>query len=138
MADTMQFDLVSPERKVASVQVTEVQIPGADGDFTAMPGHSPFITTLRPGVVTAVGPDGSHDYAVTGGFAEVGTNGVTVLAEQGMASGDLTQDIFDGMVSNARAAQAEAPADAVDAAAKLVSDMVAMGDRIGLGATRVP
>ncbi|SDW57727.1 F0F1 ATP synthase subunit epsilon [Roseicitreum antarcticum] len=136
MADTMQFDLVSPERKVVSAQVTEVQIPGADGDFTAMAGHSPFITTLRPGVLTTVGPDGSHDYAVTGGFAEIGTKGVTVLAEQGMASGDLTQEAFDDMVTKARAAHSEAPADAVDAAAKLVADMVAMGDRIGLGATR--
>lgn len=135
MADTMQFDLVSPERKVVSAQVTEVQIPGADGDFTAMPGHSPFITTLRPGVVTAVGPDGTKDYAVTGGFAEVGTNGVTVLAEQGMASADLTPELYADMMTRARAAQAEAPADAVDAAAKLVSDMVAMGDRIGLGRT---
>lgn len=132
MADTMQFDLVSPERKVVSAQVTEVQIPGADGDFTAMPGHSPFITTLRPGVLTSVGPDGTRDYAVTGGFAEVGANGVTVLAEQGMASADLTQELYTDMLARARKAQAEAPADAVDAAAKLVADMVAMGDRIGL------
>ena len=50
MADTMQFDLVSPERRLASMQVTSVQIPGADGDMTAMEGHAPTITTLRPGV----------------------------------------------------------------------------------------
>ena len=36
MADTMQFDLVSPERRLASMKVTSVQIPGADGDMTAM------------------------------------------------------------------------------------------------------
>ena len=51
MADTLQFDLVSPERKLASVEATSVQIPGMDGDFTAMPNHAPFLTTLRPGVV---------------------------------------------------------------------------------------
>ena len=52
MADTMQFDLVTPERKLASVAAREVRIPGADGDLTAMPDHAPLITTLRPGIVT--------------------------------------------------------------------------------------
>jgi F-type H+-transporting ATPase subunit epsilon len=48
---TMQFDLVSPERRLASLQASEVQIPGADGDMVAMPGHAPVITTLRPGIL---------------------------------------------------------------------------------------
>ena len=46
MADTMQFDLVSPERKLASGQASAVRIPGADGDLTAMPDHAPVVTTL--------------------------------------------------------------------------------------------
>jgi len=71
MADTMQFDLVSPERRLASAQVASVQIPGADGDMTAMPDHAPTITTLRPGILTVDGPDGQSEYVVTGGFAEI-------------------------------------------------------------------
>ena len=62
MADTMQFDLVSPERMLASVQASAVRIPGVDGDLTAMPGHTPVITTLRPGLVAAEGPEGNTDY----------------------------------------------------------------------------
>ena len=50
MLNIMQFDLVSPERRLASLEVTAVQIPGADGDLTAMPGHAPVITNLRPGI----------------------------------------------------------------------------------------
>jgi len=46
MADTMQFDLVSPERRLASLPVTAVMIPGAEGDMTAMANHAPTITTL--------------------------------------------------------------------------------------------
>ena len=61
MADTVQFDLVSPERLLASVEATEVQIPGTDGDMTAMADHTPLITTLRPGVVRASGPEGDND-----------------------------------------------------------------------------
>ena len=64
MADTMQFDLVSPERRLASAQVASVQIPGADGDMTAMPDHAPTITTLRPGILTVDGPDGQSQYVV--------------------------------------------------------------------------
>ncbi|NAZ17999.1 F0F1 ATP synthase subunit epsilon, partial [Glutamicibacter soli] len=43
MADTMQFDLVSPERRLVSVPVREVRLPGTDGDLSAMPGHAPVI-----------------------------------------------------------------------------------------------
>ena len=60
MADTMQFDLVSPERSLVSIPVREVRLPGTDGDLTAMPGHAPTIVTLRPGLVTVVGTDGAQ------------------------------------------------------------------------------
>lgn len=132
MADTMQFDLVSPERRLASLEVSEVQIPGADGDMTAMPDHAPTITTLRPGVLSVSGPGGAVDYVVTGGFAEIGGGNATVLAERAYAKSDMTQAILDQLLAEARSAHEAASADAVDAAAKLVADMVAMGDQIGL------
>ena len=47
---TLQFDLVSPERRLASLEATEVRVPGADGDMTAMADHAPTITTPRPRV----------------------------------------------------------------------------------------
>ena len=65
MAGTLQFDLVSPERRLASVVASEVQIPGADGDLTAMEGHAPTITTLRPGVLKVVSTEGAKAYVVT-------------------------------------------------------------------------
>lgn len=140
MADTMQFDLVSPERRLASLQVTSVQIPGADGDMTAMEGHAPTITTLRPGVLTIEGPEGSEDYVVTGGFAEITAQGVSVLAERAVAKGDMTQEHLDEMMedaknmySNAKEAFENEPGP-VDDAAKLLSDMVAMGEHMGLTA----
>ncbi len=71
MAGTLQFDLVSPERRLASVVASEVQIPGADGDLTAMEGHAPTITTLRPGVLKVVSAEGAKSFVVTGGFAEI-------------------------------------------------------------------
>ncbi|MEI4473644.1 F0F1 ATP synthase subunit epsilon [Frigidibacter sp. MR17.24] len=139
MADTMQFDLVSPERKLASVKAREVRIPGAEGDLTAMPGHAPTLTTLRPGILTVVSAEGTTDYAVTGGFAEIGPEGVTVLAERSLPRGEVSQDVFNEMLTEAKVAHKEAHhsreeigEEAVTAAAKLLADMVAMGTHIGL------
>ena len=137
MADTMQFDLVSPERRVASLEVTSVQIPGADGDMTTMPGHAPLITTLRPGILRVESTGGTQEYVVTGGFAEIGEN-LSVLAERALPREEMTQETFDAILEEARAALNNAKEvfvnepGPVDDAAKLLSDMVAMGGDIGL------
>ena len=140
MADTVQFDLVSPERLLASVEATEVQIPGAEGDMTALPDHAPLITTLRPGILKVSGPKGDAEYVVTGGFAEINPSSISVLAEQAVPRGDLTQEAYAAMVAAAKDRLGKAQ-DAyvnepgpVDEAAKLLADMVAMGDEIGLSA----
>ncbi|MEM6748712.1 MAG: F0F1 ATP synthase subunit epsilon [Pseudomonadota bacterium] len=141
MADTVQFDLVSPERILSSVQASEVQIPGADGDMTAMADHAPVITTLRPGFVRVSGPDGSSDYVVTGGFAEIGAEGISLLAEQAVPRDEFNQDVFSALIADAktRLEKAKAAADtdgaAVDEAEKLLADMAAVGDEIGLSST---
>lgn len=132
MADTMQFKLVSPERELASVQAAEVQIPGADGDMTVMPAHAATITSLRPGVLKVNGPEGEAKYLVTGGFAEISAEAASVLAEEAHAVEDVTQDMVDAWVAKAHEAHKAAHPDVVDAAAKLLADMVAMGGHIGL------
>ncbi|UWQ18782.1 F0F1 ATP synthase subunit epsilon [Jannaschia sp. M317] len=128
----MQFELVSPERRLASLDDAKaVRIPGADGDMTAMADHAPTITSLRPGVLTVETASGEQSFAVTGGFAEIGA-GVTVLAERALPVADVTQDVYDDWVAEAHKARQEAPSDVADAAAKLLADMVAMGGHIGL------
>ena len=141
MANTMQFDLVSPERRLASLEVTAVQIPGADGDLTAMPGHAPVITNLRPGILKVESPSGNIDYVVTGGFAEIG-EGLSVLAERALPLEDLSQDAFDEILAEAKVMYKKVEEEfqnqpgPVDDAAKLLSDMVAMGEQIGLNANK--
>jgi len=132
MADTMQFDLVSPERKLASVAATEVRIPGAEGDFTAMPGHAPFLTTLRPGVVVVQGEGGETRFAVTGGFAEVGPAGVSLLAERSLPAVEMTQAVYDSLVAEARKGLETATPEGMDDANKLVADLVGMALDLGL------
>jgi F-type H+-transporting ATPase subunit epsilon len=136
MADTMQFDLVSPERRLASVKAREIRLPGADGEMTVMPGHAPVITTLRPGVLKVAGETGDSEFAVTGGFAEVTADACTVLAERSVAVSEMTQAIYNEMLAEARARhEAERvvnSAGPTDEVVKLLADLVALGGHIGL------
>ena len=130
MASTVQFDLVSPERRLASFPASEVQIPGAMGDLTAMEGHAATITSLRPGLLKVVGSDGAKSYVVTGGFAEISATGVSVLAEQAVPLDELTAAALDALVADA--CEAAAVNSDKDAADKAVADLYAMRAAAGL------
>lgn len=129
---TLQFDLVSPERRLASVQATEVQIPGADGDMTVMADHAPLITTLRTGLLTVTGPAGATTYAVTGGFAEISASGTSVLAESAVPVAEVTAAFLDGLAAEAGAAAAKASGAAKDSADKQVADVAALRAAVGI------
>ena len=84
------FELVSPERLLASEEVDMVVAPGADGDFGVLPEHSPLMSLLRPGVIEIFeGNSVSQRIFVGGGFAEVNEKGCTVLAEEAVRVGDI-------------------------------------------------
>jgi len=78
---TFHFDLVSPARLLLAEEVTQVDVPGVEGDFGVLAGHAPIVATLRPGVLTVFGASGTQRFVVFGGFAEVSPTGMTVLAE---------------------------------------------------------
>ncbi len=90
MADTFKFELVSPERLLVSGEVEQVLVPGSEGDFTMLAHHAPLLTSLRPGLLEIVsGAAERRRYFVRGGFAEVGPQGLTVLAETATESPKL-------------------------------------------------
>lgn len=136
MANTMQFDLVSPERSLASLQASAVQIPGADGDMTAMPDHAPTITTLRPGILKVEAPEGTSEYLVTGGFAQINGDALSVLAEKAIPIDEVTRTHLDELIAEARASHEAAKENGeqtiVDEAAKLLADMEALGTHMSL------
>ncbi|MFE3838553.1 F0F1 ATP synthase subunit epsilon [Pseudogemmobacter sonorensis] len=130
MAGEVQFDLVSPERRLASVPATEVQLPAAAGDMTAMAGHLPTITTLRAGLVRAVTGQGVKAYVVTGGLAEITASGVTVLAERAVPAEEADGALFDELLAEARALAGSAPAAEKAGAEKNVSDVAALREAV--------
>jgi F-type H+-transporting ATPase subunit epsilon len=78
---TFHFELVSPDRISFSGEVDQVDVPGSEGDFGVLAGHAPLIALLRPGLMTVYVGGEQTKLVVLGGFAEVGPDGLTVLAD---------------------------------------------------------
>ena len=80
----LHFELVTPEKLVRSEDVHMVVVPGTEGDFGVLEGHAPIMSTIRDGALQVYKSDGAtpEEIEVRGGFAEVGENGLTVLAER--------------------------------------------------------
>jgi len=136
MADKVEFELVSPEKLLTSQPVDMVVVPGSEGDFGVLAGHSPMISTVRPGVIDVYEGDRIVDRVfVAGGFAEVTETRCTVLAEEAVpvaeidrakveqAIRDLGEDLEDAKADDERArveaklAVARAKLDATGASA---------------------
>ena len=85
MAELLDFELVSPERRLAKAKVAMVVVPGVEGDFGVLPGHAPMMSTIRPGAIAIHEADGgpaTMRFFIDGGFAEVTETGLTILAEK--------------------------------------------------------
>jgi F-type H+-transporting ATPase subunit epsilon len=79
----VQFELVSPEKLLLSEAVDMVVVPGTEGNFGVLAGHSLLISTVRPGVIDVYeGNQISERIFVSGGFAEVTAERCTVLADE--------------------------------------------------------
>jgi F-type H+-transporting ATPase subunit epsilon len=101
--DKVAFQLVAPERLLASVEVDMVVVPGAEGDFGVLPQHSLFMSVLRPGVIeTYQGTQVSERIFVGGGFAEVNERGCTVLAEEAMPVAEIDAERARRRLSDAQ------------------------------------
>jgi F-type H+-transporting ATPase subunit epsilon len=116
VADKVAFQLVAPERLLATADVDMVVVPGAEGDFGVLPQHSLFMSVLRPGVIeTYDGGRVSERIFVGGGFAEVNERGCTVLAEEAMPVEEIDVEDARQRLSDAEEDLREATNDAARA-----------------------
>ena len=113
----LHFELVSPARLLFSGDVVSVQIPGAEGEMTILPGHAPVLSTLKPGVVSIQKDGGTDKIFVRGGFAEVNAQGLTVLAETAIPLADLDAAALAKQLKDAEEDVADAKTDAARAKA---------------------
>ena len=130
MAENLNFELVSPERRLAAGEADSVTIPGMEGDLTAMVGHAPFVTNLRPGYVTARNGSSEETYFVTGGFAEIAHNTVAVLADEAVEKEDVQRALVEERLKAAEDALEHASEDRKQAALQKVNDYKAFLSQI--------
>jgi F-type H+-transporting ATPase subunit epsilon len=90
MPDRVQFELVTPERLLISEAVEMVVVPGTEGNFGVLPGHSLLMSTIRPGMIEVYeGQRVTRRLFVAGGFADVTPERCTVLAEEAVPADAL-------------------------------------------------
>ncbi len=113
MAETLDFELVSPARLLVSEPVEMVVVPGTEGTFGVLPLHAPTLSTLQPGFIDVYkGGEVAERYLVTGGFAEVTRSTCTVLVDEAIPSDKATREYAADRLSKAQAELAQADDEA--------------------------
>jgi len=103
MAEKLRFELVSPERLVLSEEVEMVVVPGAAGNFGALPRHAPLLSMIRPGVIEVYNAKQvTERLFVASGYAEVTPERCTVLAESAMPVGEIDREKVEAELKDLR------------------------------------
>ena len=101
MAEMVEVELVSPEEVLVTQLVDMVVVPGGDGDYGVLAGHVPMITTVRPGAITIFEEGRVTDRIfVTGGFAEVTGERITILIEKSVKVDKLDRAVVEQDLKN--------------------------------------
>lgn len=97
---TFHFELVSPERRLISEPANMVIVPGEEGHFGVLAGHSALVATIKPGVVEIHSAGEVRRIFIAGGFADVTPTSCTILAEEAISISDLDQAALEKSLIN--------------------------------------
>jgi F-type H+-transporting ATPase subunit epsilon len=123
---------VSPESVLFSGDVDQVDLPGAEGDLGIFAGHAPLVTILRPGILTIFRGGAREPVVITGGFAEVGPAGLTVLADRAVARENFDTAMLASEIKDAEEDVADAKDDALrDMLARHLEQLQALQAALG-------
>jgi F-type H+-transporting ATPase subunit epsilon len=114
MADRVRLEVVTPTKRVVRLETAEVRLPATLGEIGVLPGHTPLLTTLGIGVVSAIDPGTTVTLAVFGGFAEILPDQVTILADAAEMAADIDVAAARAELQTAEAALKTAGADDLD------------------------
>lgn len=125
----IKLDIVTPEKKVLSETVDSVTVPTLAGEVGILPNHAPLISALKPGILSINKGGAVQKMVISGGFVEVGTNTVSVLAEVAE-----TADEIDAEQARADAAEAE---KVLAASKDAIEDTEAEQEKLGRAQARL-
>lgn len=110
-SERLQLELVLPDKLVVSRQVDMVIIAGSEGDFGVLPGHAPIISSIRPGLLEIHDADKTEKFFLAGGFVEVLSNQVSILASELCYIEDIDEseckDQIQNLIEQLRSSQDE-------------------------------
>jgi F-type H+-transporting ATPase subunit epsilon len=112
VADKLKLEIVTPHGLVYSDEVDEVTATGSEGEFGVLPGHAPYVTTLKVGMLTCKAAGGAKYFFVNWGYAEVGPDKVIVLADSAEPAESI--DVERAKAAKARAEERLRKAEDVD------------------------
>ena len=119
------FELVTPTALAVSEDVDMVVVPGIEGDFGVLPGHTPVLTTIRPGVISMyIGDEITKSLFVEGGFAEANPEGCTVLAEGATDIAEISAEDAQARLVAARGSLVNSDDTTADNEVKVAEAMV--------------
>lgn len=130
MANTFHFDLVSPEKIAFSGEVEQVDVPGAEGDFGVLAGHSPMVASIRPGILTVTVGGKNEKIIVLGGLAEVSDKGLTILADTATSLAELDRASFARQIEEMEESLKEEEGSALDRAISRLDHFKVIQQRI--------
>ncbi|MBT5767684.1 MAG: F0F1 ATP synthase subunit epsilon [Kordiimonadaceae bacterium] len=125
MADKLHFEMVSPAKLLKSADVDMVVVPGTEGDFGVLPAHAPVVSTLRTGVIEVHDGGEPEKLLVVGGFAEVNSAGLTILAELATPINEVDKAGYEAELKNLTEDVQDAKDDEAKARAEKARDKVA-------------
>jgi F-type H+-transporting ATPase subunit epsilon len=127
---TFHFDLVSPEKLAFAGEVDQVDVPGLEGDFGVLAGHSPFVAALRPGIMTITAGGTKQMIIVLGGLAEVNDKGLTVLADVATSIEELDRAAFADKIAEMEEKLAEKEGSVLDRAIERLDHFKVIQQRV--------
>ena len=120
MPDKVHLEVVTPIALLVDREADMVVVPGGDGDFGVLPGHAPLISTLRPGTIEVYeGERVAMRVFVESGFAEVSSEGLTVVAEAATPGAKLAAKDAEARLARARETRSAAETDSERLAAEV-------------------
>ncbi|MBF0357691.1 MAG: ATP synthase F1 subunit epsilon [Magnetococcales bacterium] len=107
MSASYRLNVITPERQLLDQEVDFITAPGADGCFGVLPGHAPLVTLLNPGELAVGWGEKPNRYAISGGYAEVQPERVTILVERAVAKADIDLKVTQAELEEAEIEQAK-------------------------------
>jgi F-type H+-transporting ATPase subunit epsilon len=111
----LQLLVVTPERKAVETEADEVELPGSEGYLGILPGHTPLITLLKPGVLSFKRGGRSQTFAVSTGFAEIASDKVSVLVDSAQAGSEIDAAAAERERAKAEEEMKSASVETIDA-----------------------